>query len=211
VRQQIEAIFAELPPRAAKTGMLFSTGIIQVVVDFFKGHQRPPLIVDPVMVATSGTRLIKASALKLLQRELLPIATLVTPNADETKILTGKKMRTVEDLRWAAREIKSQYGCAALIKGGHLKGMREAIDIFYDGKTELLLSAPFITGASTHGTGCTYSAAIAGYLALGYDLIDTVELAKNYITQAIAQCHMVEGYHVLHHLWGGEGRCPQRP
>jgi len=211
VRQQIEAVFAELPPRAVKTGMLFSTGIIRVVINLFKGHQGPPLIVDPVMVATSGARLLKPSALKLLQRELLPIATLVTPNADETEILTRKKMRTVEDLRWAAREIKSQYGCAALIKGGHLKGLREAIDIFYDGKTELLLSAPFIPGVSTHGTGCTYSAAIAGYLALGCDLLHAVELSKNYITQAIAQCHIVEGYPVLNHFCGREGRCPQRP
>jgi len=92
-----------------------------------------------------------------------------------------------------------------------MQRLREAIDIFYDGKTELLLSAPFIPGVSTHGTGCTYSAAIAGYLALGCDLLHAVELSKNYITQAIAQCHMVEGYPVLNHLYGREGRCPQRP
>jgi hydroxymethylpyrimidine/phosphomethylpyrimidine kinase len=201
VRQQIEAVFAEFPPRAVKTGMLCSAGIVRVVIDFFKGRQRPPLIVDPVMVATSGTRLLEPSAIKLLEHELLPIAMLVTPNADETEILTGKKMRTVDDLRWAARGIQTRFGCAALIKGGHLKGLREAIDIFYDGKTELLLSAPFIPGVSTHGTGCTYSAAIAAYLALGCDLICAVELAKNYITQAIAQCHVVQGYHVLNNLW----------
>ena len=204
VRQQMEAVFAELNPAAAKTGMLLSAEIIRAVVKLFQSGKRPPLIVDPVMVATSGARLLTQSAVKVLLRELLPLAALVTPNLDEAGILVGKRLDTVEDLRGAAREIKAHFGCAALVKGGHLPGMREAVDIFYDGQTEWLLTAPFIRGVKTHGTGCTYSAAIAGYLALGCDLTEAVQLAKEYITQAIAQSTNVAGHTVLNHFWKRE-------
>ncbi len=201
VRQQIETVFTELPPRAVKTGMLFSTEIIRVVVEFFTEGERPPLIVDPVMVATSGARLLKPAAVKALQSDLLPLATLVTPNLDEAEILTGHAITSIDDLRGAAREIEYRYGCAALVKGGHLRGLSEAVDFFFDGETELLLSSPFIKGVSTHGTGCTYSAAITGYLALGCELPYAVELAKNYITQAIAQSTVSEGHTVLNCFW----------
>ena len=204
VRQQMEAVFAELRPAAAKTGMLCSAEIIRAVVKFFQDGKRPPLVVDPVMVATSGDRLIALAAVKVLERELLPQAALVTPNLDEAGILVGRQLATVEDLRGAAREIQARFGCAALVKGGHLPGMREAVDIFNDGQTELLLVAPFIRGMKTHGTGCTYSAAIAGHLALGCDLIQAVRLAKEYITQAIAQSVNVAGHTVLNHFWQRE-------
>ncbi len=194
---QIEAVFEELPPAAVKTGMLFSTGIIRVVVEFFQRGRRPPLIVDPVMVATSGTRLLKPSAVKLLQKGLLPLASLVTPNVDEAEILIGKTIASVEDLRVAAKEINARCGCAVLAKGGHLADLKEAVDIFFDGKNELMLTAPFIKGISTHGTGCTYSAAITGYLALGYDLPQAITKAKDSITQAIAQSLRVGRHSVL--------------
>ena len=113
-----------------------------------------------------------------MREKLLPLATLVTPNLDETEILTGRKMASVEDMRLAAREIHGRFGCAVLVKGGHLRGGREAVDIFFDGRMELLLSAPFVKGVSTHGTGCTYSAAIAAALALGHDLPPAVEIGK---------------------------------
>ena len=201
VRAQLGAVFAEMPPAAAKTGMLYSTEILQAVVRFFKGHRRVPLIVDPVMVATSGARLLKPAAVAYLQKELLPLAALVTPNVDEAAVLIGKKLRSVEDLRMAAREIKERFGCAALVKGGHLKGMREAVDIFYDGENELLLSAPFIKGMSTHGTGCTYSAAVTAYVARGLDLAEAVGQAKQHITQAIAWSQRAGGHWVLNNLW----------
>ncbi len=204
VRQQLEAVLAELRPAAAKTGMLCSAEIIRVVAKFFQDGKRPPLIVDPVMVATSGARLLATAAVKVLQRELLPLTTLVTPNLDEAGILVGKRLSTVEDLRGAAREINARFGCAALVKGGHLPGMREAVDIFYDGETELLLVAPFIRRMKTHGTGCTYSAAITGYLALGCELTEAVQLAKEYITQAIARSTNVAGHTVLNHFWQRE-------
>src|SRR2546426_7959983 len=148
VRQQIEAVFDELPPLAVKTGMLFSRELVRVVIDFFKRGKRPPLIVDPVLIATSGVRLLKTSAIGLLQKDLLPLAALVTPNLAEAEILASKQIGSLEDMRAVAREIHSRYGCAALVKGGHLGGhaQAEAVDIFFDGRTELLLSAPFIKG-----------------------------------------------------------------
>jgi hydroxymethylpyrimidine kinase/phosphomethylpyrimidine kinase len=200
VRQQIEAVFEELPPAAVKTGMLLAAPILHVVADFFQRQRACPLVVDPVMVATSGARLLQPSAVRALQERLLPLATLVTPNLDEAVILVGRPLRSVEDLRGAAAEIHRRYGCAVLVKGGHLRGMEEAVDIFQDGRTELLLSAPFVRGVSTHGTGCTYSAAIAGHLALGRTLAAAVEQAKGYITRAIARSVRVGRHTALNHF-----------
>lgn len=197
VRQQLEAVFAEFPPTAVKTGMLYSAEIIRVVSRFLKRVPQIALVVDPVMVSTSGTLLLKSSAIELLKRELLPLAGVVMPNLDEAQVLVGDKLRSVEDLRTAARALQRGYGCAALVKGGHLRGLKEAVDIFYDGKQELLLSAPFVRGVSTHGTGCTYSAAVAGYLARGHSLPQAVRLAKEYITQAIARSQVAAGHSVL--------------
>jgi hydroxymethylpyrimidine/phosphomethylpyrimidine kinase len=201
VRQQIEAVFAELKPAAVKTGMLYSEEIIRVVAEFFKRGKRLPLIVDPVMISTSGARLLKPSAIALLKNKLLPLATLVTPNLDEAEILIGRSLKSVEDLRSAAREIHGRFGCAALVKGGHLRNTKEAADIFFDGETELLLTAPFVKGVNTHGTGCTYSAAIAGYLALGDELPKAVTRAKEYISQAIAQSRVAGKHSVLNSFW----------
>jgi hydroxymethylpyrimidine/phosphomethylpyrimidine kinase len=201
VRQQIEAVFAELRPGAVKSGMLYSQEIVRVVAEAFMGGGLPPLIVDPVMVSTSGARLLEATAIKVVQRELLPLASLATPNLDETEMLTEKKIRSVEEMRSAARKLHERFGCAALIKGGHMRGLKEAVDIFYDGKNELLLTAPFVPGIRTHGTGCTYSAAIAGYMALGHRLTKAVGLAKEYITGAIAASRAADGHAVLGHFW----------
>jgi len=201
VRAQIEAVFAELPPAAVKTGMLYSVEIIRVVATFFQRGRRPPLVVDPVMVATSGALLLKPSAVKALLNELLPLATLATPNLDEAQILVGAKLASVEDLRAAARDIVRRFGCAALVKGGHLHGLREAVDIFNDGRMELLLRAPFVRGVSTHGTGCTYSAAIAGYLACDFRLPRAVKAAKCFVTQAIANSTRAAGHGVLNSFW----------
>ena len=202
VRQQIEAVFSELSPAAVKTGMLYSTEIIRVVSTFFKGRRRPPLVVDPVMVSTSGTRLLKPSAVKALETGLLPLATLVTPNLDEAAWLLGRPLHTPEDLRAAAREMHRRYGCAALVKGGHLRNMREALDFFYDGRDELLLSAPFARHISTHGTGCTYSAAITGYLAAGRSLVDAVQAGKRYVTRAIHGSYRAGNHHAINHFHG---------
>jgi hydroxymethylpyrimidine/phosphomethylpyrimidine kinase len=201
LRQQIEAVFEELKPAAVKTGMLFSAENVRVVANFFRNSRfeirDSKLVVDPVMVSTSGARLLQPAAEKILRDKLLPLAALVTPNLDEAEILTGQKISTPEDLRSAARIIHSRFGCAVLVKGGHLKNSGEAVDIFFDGETELLLSAPFVKGVSTHGTGCTYSAAICAALALGHDLPDAVEMGKNFITAAIAGSYCVGKHFAL--------------
>ncbi len=201
VRRQIEAVFAGLPPAATKTGMLHSAEIIRAVVACFRSRHGALLVVDPVMIATSGKRLLQSDALKILQEKLLPLATLVTPNLDEAAVLLGTRLRTVENMRGAAREIHRRFGCAALVKGGHLKGVTEAVDIFYDGRKELRLTAPFIRGVRTHGTGCTYSAAITAYLALGFALPQAVTKAKRHITQAIARHHQAAGHALLNNFY----------
>jgi len=185
VSRQLEAVFETFRPAAAKTGMLYSTGIIRTVVEFMRCH-RVPLVVDPVMVSTSGARLLQPLAIKLLKEDLLPIASLVTPNLLEAEILLGGKIHSVEDMRSAARELQNRFGCAALVKGWHLRGLKVAVDTFYDSKQESMVSAPFIRGVRTHGTGCTYSAAITAFLAQGAPLARAVCRAKDYITEAIA-------------------------
>jgi hydroxymethylpyrimidine/phosphomethylpyrimidine kinase len=190
LRQQIEAVFDELPPRAMKTGMLFSANNISVAATFFKFNQRP-LVVDPVMISTSGAKLLEPKAIRVLMQKLLPLAVVVMPNLDEAEILAGQEIRSPEDMRSAARGIHSRFGCAALVKGGHLKNSREAVDVFFDGETELLLSAPFVKGLRTHGTGCTYSAAVCAGLALGNDLPQAVKLGKEFVTAAISHSYRI--------------------
>ena len=197
VRGQIEAVFAELRPAAVKTGMLFSAALIREVADFFAQGQRPPLIVDPVMVATSGAVLLKPGAIRLLKEQLLPLATLVTPNLDEAEMLVGRKLRSIADLEAAAQEIHRRFGCATLVKGGHLRRMPAATDVFFDGRKMLRLVAPFVRGVSTHGTGCTYSAAIAAFLARGESLSRAVTAAKRYVTRAIWGSYRAANHTVL--------------
>ena len=196
VRQQLAAIFAELRPHAVKTGMLYSAEIIRAVAKFLR-RQPAPLVVDPVMISTSGARLLQPAAVAVLKKELLPLAAVVTPNLPETEMLLGRTLKSLEDLRDAAKELHARFGCAALVKGGHLRGGREAADIFFDGCTELLLTAPFIPGLRTHGTGCTYAAAITAHLALGRRLPDAVRRAKEHITRAIARHRTAAGHVVL--------------
>jgi len=199
VQKQIEAVFAELPPRAVKTGMLFSTDIINVVADFFAKGKRPPLVVDPVMVATSGAVLLKPSAIRALKERLLPLAALVTPNLDEAQLLLGRKLHSLEDLLDAAEELHTTFGCAALVKGGHLQLGSDAVDVLFDGKRFTVFKARRIQGVSTHGTGCTYSAAIAAQLARGEKLERAVALAKHFITRAIARSYRVGRHPALNH------------
>jgi hydroxymethylpyrimidine kinase/phosphomethylpyrimidine kinase len=185
VRAQIEAVAGEMRLASVKTGMLYSAAIVREVADFFKGARSVPLVVDPVMVATSGRRLLQAGGVAALQRHLLPLATLVTPNVAEAEVLIGGKIASVGELRSAARTIFQRFGCAALVKGGHLAASGEAVDFLYSSRGEWLLTAPRARGRGWHGTGCAYSAAIAAWLAHGRPLEKSVELAKSYVTRAI--------------------------
>jgi len=203
LRQQIDAVFEELPPRAVKTGMLFTAENIRVVAEFFGRRTTPStasLVVDPVMVSTSGARLLLPAAEKVLQEKLLPLAALITPNLDEVEVLLGRKPDSADEMRAAAREMFRRFGCPALIKGGHLRHRASAIDIFFDGATELELASRFVTGVSTHGTGCTYSAAICAALALGRDLPQAVAMGKKFVTAAIAESYGAGKYSSLQHL-----------
>jgi hydroxymethylpyrimidine/phosphomethylpyrimidine kinase len=208
LEKQIAAVFDELPPVAVKTGMLFSAKNIAVVTDFFRSQAvvrpRGPaarsrkkvfLIVDPVMLATSGSRLLTPAAINRLLHDLLPLATLVTPNLSEAAVLGGQGIASIEDMRQSAKRIYARFGCAVLLKGGHLPEPSGAADIFFDGRNELMLLAPRIRGIQTHGTGCTYSAAITAALALGHELPGAVQVAKDFITAAIAGSYPVGAGH----------------
>lgn len=199
VRDQLEAVFSELPPKSIKTGMLYSDEIIQTALSYLKAlpaQKRPPLVVDPVMISTSGAVLLEPEALRTFQ-ELFRFATVLTPNLDEAAAILGRKLTSPEDLRKAAREIFERFGCAALVKGGHLRGLKQAVDFYYDGREEVMLSAPFIHGVATHGTGCTYSAAIAASLAKGAKPAAAVEAGKEFISRAITHSVRVGRHYAL--------------
>ena len=186
ILKQLEAVFSAFTPKAAKTGMLLTVETVEYVADFFEQKRRLPLVIDPVMISSSGSILLQASALKALQARLLPLAGLVMPNVPEAEKLTGLDIRQPEDLRAAARVLYETYGCVALIKGGHLPRINESVDVLFDGKDEWVLAAPRSKGNALPGTGCVYSAAITAELANGKRLPEAVRLAKEYISKAIA-------------------------
>ncbi|MBC8244995.1 MAG: bifunctional hydroxymethylpyrimidine kinase/phosphomethylpyrimidine kinase [Verrucomicrobia bacterium] len=196
VAAQLDSVFSSLPIRAVKTGMLFSRPIIDAVAVRLANCKRLPLVVDPVMVSSSGTPLLKPSAATALAKRLLPLAKLVTPNLDEAAALAKRRVSEPEEMRDAARAIHERFGCAVLVKGGHLK-TNEAIDLFFDGREEFLLSAPRVRGVSPPGTGCTYSAAITAFLARGERLPKAVELAKQQMAEAFSAVYRVGKHRFL--------------
>lgn len=200
VTDQINSAIRGFSPGAIKTGMLFNRAIIRAVARGLKSV-KAPVIIDPVMISTSGTVLLEKSAIRELLASLLPLGTLVTPNLNEAEFLLRRKIHDPEQMRAAARELNSSYHCAVLVKGGHLEGAKTAVDVFYDGSSELLLEAPFIKGISTHGTGCTYSAAITACLARGMNLKESVIKGKEFISNAIANSWRCGKHDVLNSFW----------
>jgi hydroxymethylpyrimidine/phosphomethylpyrimidine kinase len=185
VWRQLEAVTSDIPPQAAKTGALGTPEIAGVVARWAR-ESGCPLVVDPVMISKHGTALLSAEGRAALIGQLLPLASLVTPNLPEAAALTGANVASVDDMREAARQIADMGAQAVLVKGGHLPLSEDAVDLMYiDGAVELLSSQRYMT-AHTHGTGCTYSAAITAELAKGTGLIDAVRAAKRYISEAIA-------------------------
>ena len=185
IAAQIDAVFDDFDIQATKTGMLSSAEIIALVAEKVKQWHISPLVVDPVMISTSGYSLLKEDAQENLKRLLIPLATLVTPNAHEAAHLTGLEIDKVADAEEAARRIFDLGPAAVLVKGGHLSGEKEAVDVFYDGDSFAYFHAPFIDTPHTHGTGCTYASAIAANLAKGLSLTTAIEKAKTYVTEAI--------------------------
>jgi len=203
VAAQIDAVITDIGAHALKTGMLANVAIIEIVAQKIQEHRLSNLVVDPVMVATSGDLLIRKNAVAALRSRLIPLASVVTPNIPEAEQLTGMLLRDAEDIEESARRIVALGARSVVIKGGHRSG--PAIDLFYDGKKFTALHAPRIRTKNTHGTGCTFSAAIAAYLARGDKLEPAVVLAKKYITRAIANAFAVgSGHGPVHHfhaLW----------
>lgn len=181
--EQIDDIFTDIRPDAVKIGMISSGNLIEVINEKLVAYQAENIVVDPVMVATSGARLIDEKAILVLKAKLLPIASVVTPNIPEAEVLSGMTIRTSEDMMSAAKIISEEYGCAVLCKGGH--NLNDANDLLYaDGQCRWFMGKRINTN-NTHGTGCTLSSAIASNLAKGFDLFTAVELAKDYLSGAL--------------------------
>lgn len=200
VDKQIKAVCEGFPVAAAKTGMLYSASIIKTVAADDIRQGIPILVVDPVMVAASGARLLKEDAIDALCRELLPQARVVTPNLHEAEILLGRKIKSHDELRAAAREIGDRFDVAVVVKGGHLPG-EEVIDVLYDEGEEFVLTGPRISAPESHGAGCAFSAAITACLAKGMLLSDAVLKAKDFVRQALELAEPVGRHHPLNFFW----------
>ena len=196
---QIDAITSDMTVAAAKTGMLANRAIIYAVARAAAGWSVPHLVVDPVMVAKGGDRLLDHEAEQAYVERLFPLATVITPNLSETEALLGRPVRTLEDMKAAARELYRRGVPAVIVKGGHLPG--DAVDVFFDGSRMEELRAVRIETANTHGTGCTYASAIASRLANGDELLAAVRGAKAYLTEAIRRSYSVgHGHGPVDHL-----------
>ena len=184
LENQINAVFEDIRPNAVKIGMVSSAELIEVIAERLNYYDANNIVVDPVMVATSGSKLMKTDAVSVLTRELLPLATLVTPNIPEAEVLSEQTIHTKEDMERVAKMIGDTYGCAVLLKGGH--SINDANDLLYANGNYKWFSGQRISNPNTHGTGCTLSSAIASNLAKGYDLETSIKRAKDYISGALA-------------------------
>ncbi|MDD3252995.1 MAG: bifunctional hydroxymethylpyrimidine kinase/phosphomethylpyrimidine kinase [Lachnospiraceae bacterium] len=182
--KQLDCIFTDIEPDAVKIGMVASGGLIEVIADKLSQYQAKNIVVDPVLVATSGARLISEEAIAVLRERLIPMATLLTPNIPEAEVLSGQTISTAEDMEAAAEVISRAYHCAVLCKGGHQ--INDANDLLYDQGRAIWFPGRRIDNPNTHGTGCTLSSAIASNLAKGDSLCDAVKHAKSYISMALA-------------------------
>jgi hydroxymethylpyrimidine/phosphomethylpyrimidine kinase len=200
VAAQIDAVIDDIGAHAVKTGMLANGAIIKTVAQRIRQHRLKNVVVDPVMVAKSGDLLLRKDAIQALRAQLMPLATVVTPNIPEAEELTGIKLSDATRIREAAHRIMDMGAKSVVIKGGHRRGA--ATDHFFTAKTLKVLSAPRIRTRHTHGTGCTFAAAVAAYLAKGEPLETAVSLAKKYITRAIRNGFAVgSGHSPVHHFY----------
>ncbi len=208
IEAQIDAVVSDIGADAVKTGMLSSSEIIHCVAHRLEHYSLSPSVIDPVMVASTGFRLLRDDAVDAMRTALLPLATVVTPNSREASVLTGLEMNTVDDLKTAARILVNELGAKnAVVKGGHLEG--PATDALYDGTDFILFTSERIDTPNTHGTGCTLASAIAAGLAKGLSLPAAVQQAKDYVTAAIRTSFPVgKGHGPLNHfheLWERKG------
>lgn len=192
LKEQIDSIFEDIYPDAVKIGMVSSAELIRVIAERLKFYEAKNIVVDPVMVATSGSTLMKTDAVETLIAELLPIATVVTPNIPEGEILSGMSIDSEESMVHAAKKIGDSYNCAVLLKGGH--NINDANDLLYFNGEHTWFRGERIDNPNTHGTGCTLSSAVASNLAKGFSLNESVKRAKDYISHALkAQLNLGKG------------------
>ncbi len=205
LQQQIDAVFEDIYPDAVKIGMVSSAGLIEVIAERLRHYGAKNIVVDPVMVATSGSALIKTDAVSALIKELLPIAVLVTPNIPEAEVLSGMSIHSKEDMLAAAEMIGNTYGPAVLLKGGH--SVNDANDLLYANGECRWFEGKRINNPNTHGTGCTLSSAIASNLAKGFDLDESVKRSKEYISGALAaMLDLGKGSGPMNHAFDLQGK-----
>lgn len=185
VEDQIRLMLAAFPLTVVKTGMLGSAELVRRVAAVFREHPGVALVVDPVMVASTGASLLEADAVAVYKNELLPLAAVITPNLPEAETLLGSEIPDAAAMEVAARKLSETYGCAVLLKGGHL-GSTECVDLLFDKQTLHRYSSPRLDVAASHGTGCTLAAAVAAGLALGKPLPESVRIAKAYLNETLA-------------------------
>ncbi len=195
---QLDAVFTDIFPNAVKIGMVSSTELIRVIAEKLRQYQARHVVVDPVMVATSGSSLLKSDAVRAMTEELFPLAEIITPNIPEAEVLSGERIQSESDMEKAAAAISKKYGCAVLLKGGH--SINDANDVLYQNGNIVWFRGKRIDNPNTHGTGCTLSSAIASNLAKGFNLTTSVERAKSYLSGALqAQLNLGAGSGPMKH------------
>ncbi len=201
VVQQLDAVFEDLPPAAVKSGMLGSAGIVEAVAAGLRRHLPPFYVLDPVMIASTGDRLLDRTAEQILTQELLPLATLVTPNLEEAERLTGEPVQSPDDMERAGRQLLAKGAAAVLVKGGHLHSESVVVDVLVTRRGVRRFGRKRILTRSTHGTGCTLSSAITASLALGADLEQSVVRALDFVHRALKDAPgLGGGYGPLNHF-----------
>ncbi len=201
---QLDSVFTDIRPDSVKIGMVSSVEMIEMIAERLLYYKAENIVVDPVMVATSGARLIDSDAVSALTEKLLPIATIATPNIPEAEVLSGIRIESEKDMTSAGQIINNKYGCSILIKGGH--NINDANDLLYTNGNEQWFYGTRIDNPNTHGTGCTLSSAIASNLAKGYEMGESVKRAKKYITEALsAMLDLGKGSGPMDHGFGLNG------
>ena len=208
--EQLDAVFTDIYPDAVKIGMVSSSSLIEMIAKKLKEYKAENIVVDPVMVATSGARLISEDAIETLKKELLPLATLITPNIPEAKVLSEMDIVDEESMVEAVKKISETFGCAILVKGGHQ--INDANDLLYRNDSFTWFKGKRINNSNTHGTGCTLSSAIASNLAKGFDLDDSVKRAKDYISGALsAMLDLGKGSGPMDHSFAIDNEYTKKP
>lgn len=201
--QQLDSVFTDIRPDAVKIGMISSGALMQVIADKLKQYNADHVVLDPVMVSTSGSRLMAEDAVVILREQLFPLAQVITPNIPETEVLTGMQIKTAADMEAAAEKLAENYACAVLCKGGHR--INDANDLLIESGRKIWIEGKRIDNPNTHGTGCTLSSAIASNLAKGSSMEEAVRKAKAYLSDALAaQLDLGQGAGPMNHMFAIE-------